>query len=241
MSQFILKLLRKEKASRLDCYSFYFQRPDDFEFLPGQYLKWTIKKELSDERGNSRFFTISSSPTEKDHLLLTTRIIQSEFKKELLKMNIGETITATGPFGKFVLDEKDVSPRVFIAGGIGITPFRSMAVFTRDKKLRILLTLFVSFSTVEEMVYYDELKSIADFMPSFKFVPTVTKPEQSKLLWSGETGRIDDEKLRRFIPNILLPTYYIVGPTKMVDGTRELVLKMGIKDEKILIENFPGY
>jgi ferredoxin-NADP reductase len=238
--KYSLRLVRKEKISDHDAYSFYFRRTDGFDFYPGQYMRWTIEKEFQDDRGKSRYFTIASSPTE-DLLMVTTKIIKSNFKQALTSLKIGDHIVSFGPFGSFVLDELDKTPRVFIAGGIGITPFRSMAIYARDKKLSIPITFFASFSTVEETVYYDELKAIEDILPHFKYIPTITKPEESKSSWNGEEGRLDIDKIRKYVSNPQDPIYYIAGPTKMVEALVELVKSLGVDNDKIKFENFPGY
>lgn len=237
----ILTFIKKEEASIRDAYSFYFKRPPALTFLPGQYLRWTIEKDFKDDRGKSRYFTIASSPTEKDHLMLTTRILKSGFKNELINLNPNDAINTQGPFGNFILDEKDKNPRVFIAGGIGITPFRSMAVYARDLNFTSPIIFFSTFSTVEDIVYYQELKDIESKLPNYKFIVTITKPEESKTLWKGEVGRIDKEKLKKYINNLNNQIYYIAGPTKMVDNLKATVASLGVKTENIKFENFPGY
>lgn len=233
---FTPELIKKEKVSR-DAYSFYFARPESFDFSPGQYIKMTLDIKNPDERGVSHFFSIASSPTEKEHLMVTTRIIQSSFKKTLAKINIGDIVQMNGPFGGFILDET-YNPAVFLTGGIGITPFRSMAFYAHDTNLNIEITLLASFSTLQDLVFYEELKQIS--VENFKFIPTITHPEQIED-WTGETGRIDDAMIKKYVEDPMLPTYYIAGPKSMVDAMENLVLSMGVPAGQIKKENFPGY
>lgn len=233
---FTSRLIKKQQVSR-DAYSFYFARPQDFEFLPGQYIKMTLSIPNPDERGISRFFSIASSPTERQHLMITTRILESTFKKTLASLPIDSGVQMRGPYGAFVLDEEDVRPKVFLTGGIGITPFRSMSIYAHDRVLKIPILLMASFSTPQDLVFYDELSKISD--EYFKFVVTITHTEDST--WRGEIGRIDSEKTKKYIENVQGSAYYIAGPETMVTAMAELVKQLGVSDDQVKKENFPGY
>lgn len=243
VSSFYLTLLEKEKASQNDTYSFYFSRPDMFTFLPGQYLKMTldIKENMLDDRGNSRYFTIASSPTEKDSLMITTRIMKSAFKTALSKLTVGDKVLCSGPYGNFVLNEKDKRARVFLAGGIGITPARSMSAYIQDTQLEIPFTIIASFSLPDDVVYYDELKQLEKTLKHFRYIVTVTRPEESHISWTGETRRISDTFIKKHIEKPFDSYYYIVGPTLMVTSLYDLVKQMGVAPGNIKTENFPGY
>ncbi len=234
---FTTELIKKEKVSS-GAYAFYFRRPDNFNFDPGQYIKMTLDIKNPDARGASRFFSIASSPTEKEYLLITTRIMQSSFKKTLQSINPGDIIQMNGPFGGFTMDEKSDKPAVFLTGGIGITPFRSMAFYAHDKNLNIKVTLLASFATSQDLVFFEELKSIAG--SNFKFIPTITHLIKGET-WKGETGRIDDQMIRRYIEKPDIPIYYIAGPQAMVDAMIKLVNSIGVLPGQIKKENFPGY
>src|ERR1700722_6626379 len=122
---YTIRFIKKRKLTK-DTYIFYFEKPKSFDFIAGQYNRWTLPITATDGRGSSRFFTISSPPSEKDFLVITTRIIQSDFKKELLKLHENQEIKIFGPMGQFFIDETSEKEHVFLAGGIGITPFHSM-------------------------------------------------------------------------------------------------------------------
>lgn len=232
---FTIKLIKKTKASS-DAYSFYFKRPQGFDFLAGQYVKVTVDHKHPDERGTSRFFTIASSPTES-YLMITTRIIQSSFKKTLIEQKIGSEVQMRGPHGAFVLDESDTSPRIFLAGGVGVTPFRSMIVYAENKNLSIPMTLLASFSTKDEFIFYDELNSLSGNLR--KIIFTITKPGDYD--WNGETGRIDEEKIKKHALDIYNSQFFIAGPAPYVEAMEKLVNSLGVSKENIKIENFPGY
>lgn len=222
------QLIKKEQLTR-DTYSFYFERPSTFEFVPGQYIKMFLPIENPDDRGASRFFSLPSSPTERDHLMITTRILQSSFKKTLAALPIGAKVQMRGPHGTFVLDEKDARPNIYLAGGIGITPARSMLVYLRDKDLAIPFTLMVSFSNSDEIIFQDELNSLSNEFRKIVYVVT------------SEEGRIDEEKIKKNVPDLLDSLFYISGPAGFVAAIEKLVKSMGAPDENVKTEDFPGY
>src|SRR6266404_139538 len=234
---YTIRFLSKQDLAK-DTFSFFFERPKEFDFLPGQYNRWTLPITATDGRGSSRFFTISSSPLEKDKISLTTKIIQSDFKKALLKLETNDEIKIFGPMGNFVLDETNTKPRIFIAGGIGITPFHNMIHYAAEKNLNNPLTLLVSFSTPEETIFLEELKNLETMHTNIKIVYTITKPEQSQTLWIGETGRISEELIKKYVPDSINVVFYVVGPPPMEEATKTMLNEMQIESENILTEQF---
>lgn len=232
--EFTLSFIGKKKESS-DAFTFYFEKPNDFNFIPGQYIKMILNIKNPDERGNSRFFSISALPKEP-HLSITTRIIQSSFKKTIIRLKKGDKVNVRGPYGSFTLDETETRPLVFLTGGIGITPFRSMFIYAFYKKLKIKMTLFASYSNLQDAIFYEELRSIAE--GNFKFIVTITRPDPG---WKGEAGRIDIEKIKKHIVNPQECVYYIAGPQSMVENLTEIVKSMGISGDQLKTENFPGY
>lgn len=246
---FRLPFIKKEKVAK-DTHSFYFDRsktPSDWDFLPGQYIRMTLDIDNPDNRGNSRSFTVASSPLEKDYIMITTKIIQSRvpygtrkssFKKRLMMLKSQELARFFGPMGGFILNEEEKEKRVFLAGGIGITPFHSMITYANVKKLSIPITLIISFSSVEDLVFYEELSNIAKENSYIKIIYTITHPD---VKWKGETGRISEALIKKYVPDIFKPQYFIVGPPAMVAAIEEVVRNMDVPSKKIFIENFTGY
>ena len=222
-----MKLIDKIHLAN-DTYAFIFERPSKFTFLPGQYIKILLNIKNPDSRGVSRYFTVASSPTEK-YLMVTTRIIQSSFKKTLHSLPIGSKVKTRGPWGSFILDEKDKRPRVYLAGGIGITPARSMSIFIRDKNLDILFTLLASFSKKDEVIFYDELTTFKN-----KNIKTIIKI-------TSERGRINENTIKENVGNTKNSIYYISGPTGFVEAMEKLIKSLGVAEENIKTEDFPGY
>jgi ferredoxin-NADP reductase len=240
--EYFLPFLKKEPKSQ-DAYSFYFDKKDQqLNFLPGQYIRMSLPHLNPDNRGTGRFFTISSSPLETDYIVITTRILQSTFKQTLNNLRIGEKVKIFGPMGNFYLDETDPTPKVFLAGGIGITPYHSILKYAAAKNMQTPLTLFVSFSTTQEMVFFEELTHIAQEHTNIKVIYTITQPENSQSKWEGETGRISGELIKKYITNPFDQKYYIVGPTGIVESMHKLLQEeLKLPEEKIITENFPGY
>ncbi|PIT88905.1 MAG: hypothetical protein COU27_03445 [Candidatus Levybacteria bacterium CG10_big_fil_rev_8_21_14_0_10_36_7] len=230
---FTSKFIKKEKKGK-NTYSFHFKKPNKFEFVAGQYLKMKLDINNSDSRGNSRYFTVSSSPTEKD-LVITTRIIKSSFKKKLMTLKTGDEAIISGPWGDIVFPKKR-RPIIFLTGGIGITPFRSLCIFARDKNLDFKITLLVSFSTAEDSIFDKEFKKIES--DNFKYIKTITHPDKN---WKGEKGRIDAQKIRKYVKNVDKSIFYVTGPLGLVEGILKLLKDNGIKKGHIISEDFPGY
>lgn len=240
MNSFILPFAKKEKIAE-NTYSFYFDRTrHNFDFLPGQYIKMVLTIENPDNRGNSRFLTIASSPLEKDYIMITTKIIKSSFKKRLSNLRIGEEVQFFGPLGEFVLKTEDKDPKVFLAGGIGITPFHSMINYAVSKNLSIPIALIVSFSTTNEMVWYEKLLSIISNNKNIKIIYTITH-HKGDMNWKGETERISKEMIKKYVSDIQAPKYYIAGPPAMTSAMEEIVNSAGVANERIFTENFIGY
>ncbi len=234
----LLKLFEKKQETD-DVISFKFKSDEKLSWKAGQYLFYTLPNDNPDNRGVTRYFTISSSPFE-NFITITTRISNpsSSFKKSLVNMNIGDSIEASGPDGSFVIDsdligvENSNKNYVFIAGGIGITPFRSILLDLDNKKLPINVQLLYANST-GNIVFKDELELLAGKNPNFK-INYIISPNHI------------DEKILSLIVNrqssIVNPlSFYISGPSQFVRSIRELLIKEGASPENIKLDSFPGY
>ena len=237
-SKFDLIFHHKEKAAK-DAFSFYFERPKDFNFDPGQYLKITQEIENPDARGSSRYFTISSSPTDKDFLTITTRIIKSSFKLALADLKPGQKISAFGPIGYFDFYPKNKTQNIFLAGGMGITPFHSILRYIDANQIKSKIILIASFQNRQEAVFYNEIKGIEKKNSAIKIIYSLTN--EKKLSSDFEKGRIDENMIKKYVQNYSSSHFFIVGPPAMVESMFEIVVKLGISEEKIFKEDFSGY
>lgn len=229
-----LKLLKKEKIAK-DTFTFYFERKDEVNFTPGQYFKIRLDIKNVDNRGSSRYFTISSSPKRKEHISITTKIIKSSFKKKLNKIKIGEEVDFYGPVGYFNFNHRNKKTKIFIAGGIGITPFLSILETYLNEKINIYL--FVSFPKSEEVVFFKELKDLEKKFPNFKTIFTLTKEKKS----GYEYGRISSNLINKYLVDLDTHEYFIVGSEEMEKKLVDLIKSLGVSEENIFSENFTGY
>ncbi len=209
----------------------------ELTYQAGQYL--TIDLAVEDPRGKRRPFTISSSPTEKGFVTITTRIGPSPFKQALNTLEIGTKVQIRAPFGNFVLPLDHPNPVAMLAGGIGITPFRSMIKFASDNKLRIPITLFYSNRTPSDIPFKIECDNLCQLNHYFKVAYTVTESEGAN--WDGLTGFIDHKMIKNNVSDIANSIFYICGPPAMVEAMQENLQTLNIPEERIRIEKFSGY
>ncbi len=238
---FSLPFIKKQLLAS-NTYAFFFDRSyEPFDFLPGQFVRVTLQIEHPDLRGTSRYFSISSSPTDKNNLRIITKVLQSTFKKALLVLLPRQQVKFFGPNGQFYFRQDQILQHIFLAGGIGITPFLSILSYIDATKIVAPITLFGSFSTPEEAILYEETMAIAQRNPSVKVVYTITRPQDSKAPWNGEVGRISEELIKKYAPNITESLFYLVGPAAMLSAMEELVKTMNIPTERVFKERFVGY
>lgn len=219
--------------------SLLFDKPEGFTHKAGQFLKWVFPSP-PDERGNSRSFSIASSPTE-DHLLLTTRIGPSAVKQWIhTQAAIGSEIKILGPLGRFILDDTDL-PLAFLVGGVGITPLRSMIKYLLDTKSTRPITLIYSNTTQDEICYHEELASWAASHSQFTLVNTLTRVEPGDTQWHGKTGRINEELIKEYVKDLYNTQYYTSGPPTMVEATVVVLQRLAVPSQHIHSEIFTGY
>lgn len=236
----ILKLKKINKIAT-DTYDFIFTNKQKFYFRPGEYMEWTLKHRSPDTRGNRRYFTIASSPTERDlHLGVKFYPEPSSFKNHLLAMPLGEEIIAGGRAGNFFLPRNREKSLVFIAGGIGITPFRSMIQYLLDRKEKRLITLLYSNKTVDDIAYRDVFDR-AQFELGIKTIYNITSENEKNLGKSMRIGPINAESIEKEIPDFLNKIFYISGPHGMVNAFEATLKSMGVHSRNIKIDFFPGF
>jgi ferredoxin-NADP reductase len=233
-------ILRQREVVAERTMAFHFDKPAGFQFLAGQSLDLTlVSPPETDAEGNIRTFTIASAPSDKD-IVIATRLRDTAFKRVLQSMPLGTTVQTEGPDGSFTLHEDAGKPAIFLTGGIGITPFRSIVRDAAARKLRHSLWLFYSNNRPEDAAFLDELEQLASTTASLHFVPTMTGMAKSKRPWHGATGLIDREMISSRLP-LDGPIYYMAGPPAMVTAMRKMLTAAGVKDADIRSEEFAGY
>jgi ferredoxin-NADP reductase len=245
-----LELLSKEKLPGTDITTFRFSR-GEMDYTAGQYAFFKLDGVYGDPKSNIRHFSISSSPTEQDYLQISTRIRDSPYKQKLASLEEGTKITAWGPQGEFVLHDDDHSkPAIFLSGGIGVTPFRSMIKYATDKQLPLKITMFDSNRNEQSILYKDEFdKWVSQNKQNLKVVYTITEEEEQKesaiaTNWNGERGRIDKSMLDRHLTKDEIDNaiFYICGPPGMLKAMQELLQKeLQVPKDRLKIEAFTGY
>jgi ferredoxin-NADP reductase len=221
--------------------AFHFEKPTGFAYVAGQAGDWILQHPAkTDKEGNKRSFTLASAPYESG-LFLTTRLRETAFKESLQSMALGSEVDFDGPWGELTLHEDTTVPAVFLAGGIGVTPFRSIVLqWAHDRSERSLF-LFYSNRRPEDAAFIDEMQAVAKQRAQFTFVPTMTEMEKSKMPWSGARGYIDEAMLRRSLTDLNHPIYYVSGPPKMVEAMQKLLEDSRVKQDRVRTEPFDGY
>ncbi len=236
--RYMLTLARIEKAAN-DAYDFVFKSDRPFSFRPGQYVEWTLPHHYPDDRGNRRYFTIASSPAEPE-VRLGVKFYEppSTFKRALAAMRVGNTISVSQLAGGFVLPKNKEKKLVFIAGGIGVTPFRSMIHYLLDiKEPRSIIMLYAN-KTVADIAY----KDIFDRAELELGIKTVYSLSAEKTPVPGMiSAPIDAELIAREVPDYRERIFYISGPHGMVESFKKTLISMGVSRFKIKSDFFPGF
>ncbi|HEY4486567.1 MAG TPA: FAD-dependent oxidoreductase [Candidatus Paceibacterota bacterium] len=222
-----LTLVEKKKEAG-NAVSFVWESEIPVSWSAGQFLHYTLPHEKSDDRSTRRWFTISSAPHE-GHIMFTTRFAEqgSSFKHALQDLSIGGVIGAEGPEGEFVVDDPN-RDMVFIAGGIGITPYRSILADLDHRGLPINVTLLYA-NRDSDFIFKEELEALAEKHPTFT------------IHYFVEPNRIDESEIRENISDMAKAFVYLSGPEPMAEAFEEMLLQIGISDTHIKRDYFPGY
>jgi ferredoxin-NADP reductase/Na+-translocating ferredoxin:NAD+ oxidoreductase RnfD subunit len=236
-------MLRLKKKVRLssDTFEFVFHNDLAFSFKPGQYMEWTLPHKHADSRGNRRFLTLSSSPTERD-VKVGVKFYpgSSTFKRRLLGLKPGESIAAGHLAGDFVLPKDRREKIAFVAGGIGITPFKSMIQHMLDTKDRRDAVVLCANWRAEDIAYGRLLREASERL-GIRVVHTLSATESVPESWDGKVGFIDARLIQEEVPDYLERTFYVSGPQVMVAAARKAIAGLGVKSGRIRTDYFPGF
>ena len=233
-------LVRRETVAE-GTMAVYFSKPSAFRHQAGQSLLLTlVNPPETDGEGNSRTFTIASAPHEPE-LMVATRMRDTAFKRVLKSAPVGTRVSIDGPNGEMVLHDDASRAGVFLAGGIGITPFLAIARHAAKQGLAHRLYLFYANRRPEDAAFLPELQKLEQSNPAFRLVAVMAEPEKSVQRWSGETGFIRRELLERYLADITNPVYYFAGPPPMTMAMRTMLEEIGIDEQAMRYEEFYGY
>ncbi|MGA8594654.1 MAG: FAD-dependent oxidoreductase [Bryobacteraceae bacterium] len=244
---FMAKLTERHEVAE-NTMAFQFEKPAGWAFKAGQFVDITLlNPPETDAEGNTRGFSITSAPHEPA-IMVTTRLRNTAFKRVLKSIPIDSQVKIEGPFGNLTLHNNVSRPAVFLAGGIGITPFRSILLHAAKEKLQHRIFLFYSNRRPEDAPFLDELQALQQQNTNYKLVATMTEMEKSHRPWKGEVGLINYQMLDRYLKAVASPEwhsagpiYYIAGPPQMVRDFQTMLINSGIDSDDIRIEEFAGY
>ncbi|MBA3757826.1 FAD-dependent oxidoreductase [Candidatus Saccharibacteria bacterium] len=235
-----LIFLKKKKEAQ-GIYSYLFSLKKPFSFTPGQFMEWTLPLSKSDSRGNRRYLTVSSSPTEKSQMMMSVKLPDnpSSFKQRLNTFLPGDKIMVSHLSGNFVLP-KDVSQKLaFIAGGVGITPFRSIVKYAVDSQIHKDSVLLYSSNSPQEFAFVDLFKKASAF--GLRTFYTVSAKELSLADWGGPRGPINSAMIKQSMPDYSDRLFYVSGPYGFVQAVDIELGKLGVPSRQIKLDYFPGY
>lgn len=218
---------RKQEAP--DATSFIFRPAEPVSWKAGQFTTLKLPHDFPDERKTERYFTISSAPFE-NHVQITTRFAAerpSSFKRTLERLPLQATLEAAEPEGDFTVADP-TEEMVWIAGGIGITPFRSILLDLDHRRMPMPVTLLYS-NRDNHFVFKDELEALAGEHPEFK-IHYFVSPQ-----------RIDAEAIKKLVPDVKKPIFYVSGPEPMVESFDKLLPTLGVPPHHMKTDYFPGY
>jgi ferredoxin-NADP reductase len=212
---------------------------EEVNFTPGQYFWVTlVDPPYDDDKGPRRHITVVTSPNDRGVLGLATRIRDSAFKRSLVELPVGAEVDVEEPKGDFLLPDDTEQEYVFIAGGIGITVFRSMLRYIAEENLPHRVTLVYSNRDRESAAFLDELQELERRNPNLRLVLTMTEDPE----WDGETRRMDADFLRDHLGDDLGAfTYLVAGPPGMVEAMEKMLQEAGVSEEQVRPERFSGY
>ena len=230
MAKHDVALQRREEIAE-GTLAFHFEKPAGFDFKAGQSVSLALRAPPAAPNSARRTFSLVSAPFEPE-LVVATRLREaSAYKRALKALPVGTTVRLTGPLGKMTLHEDSARAAVFIAGGIGITPFMSMLRQAIHHRLRHRLFLLYSNRKPENAAFLAELQALARESENFRLHARMTASE----------GRIDDEAIGNFVGDAPAPIYYLAGPPAFVEAITQALMALGVTNDAVQSETFYGY
>lgn len=240
MTIYNVKLERSEEIA-IDTMEFHFSKPANFSFKPGQAIELMLTDHHQpDADAISHAFSIVSAPFQ-NVVTVATRMRDSTYKRMLQALPAGAPAYIDGPFGSLTLHNNRARPAVFIAGGIGITPFMSILRQAAHDELPHRLLLLYSNRRPDDAAFLHELHGLEQQNRHFRLVSTMTASGQFNRSWNGRTGVIDAPLLSDVTGDMTAPIYYLAGPSGMVDAMKKTLNSISVDDDDIRSEEFYGY
>jgi len=240
MAEYRMTLVDRQQIAS-DTMAFWFE-PDDryFEFRAGQHVDLVFAQPHQGcENDNFRTFSLASCPQENEAIMIAMRMRKTNFKSALKDAALGTRFVVSRARGSFTLHKDATRPAIFLAGGIGIAPIRSILQHATQEQLEHKLYLFYSNRAADDAAFLEELECLGAQNRNFIFVPTVTG--RRTLAWPYERGHINHEMLKRYLVGLKGPVYYIAGPSGMVTAMTSLLSSAGVSEDDMKTEEFGDY
>ena len=208
------------------------------DYRPGAYFWVELPhRGHDDEKGLRRHISLVTSPTEQGVVGLATRLRDTAFKRTLAELRVGDEVEVEEPKGSFLLPEDTGADYVFVAGGIGITVFRSMLRYVADTGEPYRVTLVYSNRDRASAAFLDELEELERRVPGLRVVVTMTDEPG----WEGETRRLDADVLAELVGGLEGKTFLVAGPPPMAEAVAESLRAAGVPEARVLADRFSGY
>ena len=221
--------------------AFWFSKPAGFAFKPGQSISLELIDPPAESNSTRRIFSLASAPFEPRLMIATRMREESAFKRALKALPASARVRLQGPVGSFALHDDVSRPAVFVAGGIGITPFMSILRQAARDRLPQRLLLAYSNRRPEDAAFLAELQEMERGHANFRLFATMTEMTKSTRKWDGATGMVDAEFLKGLAAGVVAPVYYVVGPPAMVAAMQEALRQTGVAEDDVRTEEFYGY
>jgi len=240
MAEYEMTLVDRQRIAR-DTMAFWFDTNGaSFGFRAGQHADFVFTRpQMEGESDNFRTFSLASSPYDKRPVMVAMRMRKTAFKTALISAALGTKFVVSRPRGSFTLHRDITRPAVFLAGGIGITPIRSILQQASQERLPHKLYLFYANREADDAAFIEEFEKLTAKNPNFTFIPTITG--HRTIAWPYEKGHINCEMLTRYLLGVKGPIYYIAGPSGMVTAMTGLLNASGVSDEDMKTEEFGDY
>jgi ferredoxin-NADP reductase len=208
------------------------------DYRPGSYFWVELpNRGHDDEKGLRRHISLVTSPTEEGVVGLTTRLRETAFKQTLAELEVGDEVEVEEPKGSFLLPEDTDAEYVFVAGGIGITVFRSMLRYIADEELPYRVTLVYSNRDRESAAFLDELEELERRIDGLRVILVMTDEEE----WEGERRRLDADVLAELVGGLEGKQFLVAGPPEMAQAIADSLLGAGLPEDRVVADKFSGY
>lgn len=240
MADYQMTLMDRQRIARGTMTFWFDTNGSDYDFRAGQHADFAfLHPPVGEESDNLRTFSFANSPHDKGLVMIAMRMRETGFKTALMSAALGTKFRVSRARGSFTLHKDSARPAVFLAGGIGITPVRSILGWATQKRMPHKLYLFYSNREAVDAAFLEELEALASRNPGFTLIPTVT--QIGGPAWPYETGHINHGMLSRYLTGLNRPVFYIAGPSGMVTSMTDLLRSLDASEDDMRTEEFGDY